>query len=55
MLHAFLGKSGIDLEKNKDKMPNPQKAALTYLSFSVIWSLGANLHDDSRTRFGEVI
>jgi dynein heavy chain len=24
---------------------------MTYLAFSIIWSIGANLHDDSRLRF----
>ena len=46
-LQTFLGSDGIDLNRTKDKLPNAKKAVLTYLAFSVVWSLGANVHDDS--------
>jgi hypothetical protein len=28
---------------------------LTYLAFSVIWSLGANTHDSSRAAFAQIV
>jgi dynein heavy chain len=52
MIHIFLNKDRIHLE-NKDKVPNPDKAVWTYVSFSIVWSLGANLHEHSRNTFGE--
>lgn len=51
LLHTFLGSDlvgGLDLSKNKDKIPNAKKAVQTYLGYSVIWSIGANTHDSSR-------
>jgi dynein heavy chain, axonemal len=45
LLDAFLRE--LDFKK-KDGVPNPKRAIGTYLCFSIIWSLGANLHDDSR-------
>jgi dynein heavy chain, axonemal len=39
--------------KNDEKFPNPERTIFTYVSFSIIWSLGANLHDSSRPIFGE--
>jgi len=47
-----LDKERINLE-NKEKTPNPEKAVLNYVAFSLIWSLGANIHEDSRILFGE--
>jgi dynein heavy chain len=51
LLQTFLGSDGIDLNRNKDKLPDAKKAVLTYLAFSVVWSLGANLHGNSRATF----
>lgn len=53
-LQTFLGSDGIDLNRNKDKLPNAKKAVLTYLAFSVVWSLGANLHDSARSTFAVI-
>jgi dynein heavy chain len=52
MIHIFLNKERIHLE-NTDKVPNPEKAVWTYVSFAIVWSLGANLHDTSRPMFSE--
>ena len=46
----FLNKEVINLD-NKDKFMFPHKTILTYLSFCLIWSYGANLHDNSRDTF----
>jgi len=54
LIHIFLNKEKINLE-NRDKVPNPDKTVFTYLSFSIVWSLGANLHDSSRALFGEFL
>ena len=51
LLHTFLGEKGLDLKKGN--LPNPNKAVATYLCFSVVWSLGANLHDSSRLPFAQ--
>jgi hypothetical protein len=51
LLHTFLGEKGqLDrkLDLKKGNLPNANKAIMTYLAFSVVWSLGANLHDTSR-------
>jgi dynein heavy chain len=53
LLQSFLGADGLDLKK--PSMPFPNKAVLTYLAFSLVWSLGANLHDASRQAFGEIL
>jgi dynein heavy chain len=53
-IHIFLNKERIQLD-NHDKCPYPEKAVWTYVSFSIIWSLGANLHDDCRQMFGEIV
>lgn len=52
MIYTFLGKDKINLE-NKEKVPAPERTVMTYLSFSIIWSLGANLHDTSRSLFSD--
>lgn len=53
LLTIFLGENGaIDLNK-ASSLTNPDKALMTYVSFSLIWSLGANIHDSSRGKFGE--
>lgn len=51
-LQIFLNKERIHLD-NREKIKNPDKVVLTYLAFSIIWSLGANVHDEQRTLFGE--
>lgn len=53
-IHIFLNKERIQLD-NQEKCPQPEKAVWTYVSFSIIWSLGANLHDDCRQMFGEFV
>lgn len=45
-----MNKEAINLD-NKADMMFPYKVIMTYLSFCFIWSLGANLHDDSRAAF----
>lgn len=47
-IQAFLNPEVIDLKKITIY---PEKVVNTYLVFSLIWSLGANLHDNSRKRF----
>lgn len=54
MIHIFLNKDKINLE-NREQVPNPDKTVFTYVSFCIIWSLGANLHDSSRAMFGEFL
>mmetsp|Transcript_17277 Transcript_17277/g.12259 ORF Transcript_17277/g.12259 Transcript_17277/m.12259 type:complete len:565 (+) Transcript_17277:2768-4462(+) len=51
-IEIFLDKDNINLD-NKEKILQPEKVIYTYVAFSVIWSLGANLHDDSRSLFSE--
>lgn len=52
-LTIFLGENGaIDLNK-ASTLTNPDKAMMTYVSFSLIWSLGANIADSSRGMFSE--
>ena len=36
-------------------MPTPEKTVFTYVAFSIVWSIGANLHDSSRSMFGEFL
>lgn len=54
LLQTFLDSNGLDLKKNT-AIPFPEKAVLTYLSYSLIWSLGANLHETSRPKFGAAL
>jgi hypothetical protein len=54
LIQIFLNKERLNLD-HKDKVQNPEKAVFTYLSFSIIWSLGANLHESSRSSFGTVL
>ena len=49
----FLTKEKINLE-NREKVANPEKTVFKDLSFSIIWSLGANLYEYSRHFFGEL-
>jgi len=53
LLATFLGPGGADLQKAQ--LADPAKTVLTYLAFSAVWSLGANLHDASRATFGEAL
>jgi dynein heavy chain len=50
MINIFLNKEKIHLD-NKEKVPNPEKTVWTYVGFCIVWSLGANLHDSSRSVF----
>jgi dynein heavy chain len=52
LLQTFLDSNGLDLKKNAANLPFPNKAVMVYLSYSLIWSLGANLHESSRSAFG---
>jgi hypothetical protein len=52
-LHTFLGEKGLDLKKAN--LPNPVKAVSTYMTFCLVWSLGANLHDASRATFASAL
>ena len=49
-IQAFLNPEVIDLKKIT---VFPEKVVMTYLVFSLIWTLGANLHDSSRKRFSQ--
>lgn len=51
LIKAFLNPEVLDLKKIAIY---PEKVVLTYLAFSLIWSLGANLHDASRKKFSQV-
>ena len=56
LLQTFLDtQTGLDIKKNGDKIGDVKKAILTYLGFSVIWSLGANIQDKSRPVFVELV
>jgi len=44
-MQIFLNKDRIKLD-NREQVRDPEKTVLTYLAFSVIWSLGANVHDE---------
>ena len=49
-IQIFLNKENIKLN-DAEKIENPDKVIATYVSFAVIWSIGANLHDSSRVLF----
>jgi dynein heavy chain len=51
MIQAFMTED--TLEKLKKTAVYPEKMVLTYIVFSLIWSLGANLHDSSRKKFSD--
>jgi len=51
MIQAFMTED--TLEKLKKTAVYPEKMVLTYIVFSLIWSLGANLHDTSRKKFSD--
>lgn len=48
-VHIFLNKEAIKLD---DKELDVNRVISNYIAFSVIWSLGANIHDDDRNKFG---
>ena len=52
ILNAFL--SSLELKK-KDAYADAKKVVSNYLVFSIVWSLGANLFDDSRSDFNALI
>ena len=43
------------LEKLKKTAVYPEKIVMTYIVFSLIWSLGGNLHDSSRRKFSDAL
>jgi dynein heavy chain len=51
-LTIFLGPGGVDLRKGHCTAADPLKAALVYITFSAVWSLGANLQEATRPIFG---
>lgn len=53
LLATFLGPDALDLRKAN--LPNAEKTVMHYLSFALVWSLGANLHDASRATFGDAL
>jgi len=53
LLGTFLGPDALDLKKAN--LPNAEKTVMHYLSFALVWSLGANLHDASRATFGDAL
>ena len=54
LIQIFLNKEAIKLE-DKDKIPDPDTVVAIYVAFSVVWSLGANLHDSCRIIFGSYL
>ena len=54
MIYVYLNKENIQLD-NEEKFPTPEKTVFTYLTFCLVWSLGANLHDSSRPMFNEFL
>jgi len=53
MIQAFLNPDTLD--KLKRTAVYPEKLILTYIVFSLIWSLGGNIHDSSRKKFSDTI
>lgn len=53
LIDSFLCRDPGAVEVKKASFPN--KVMLTYLSFSLIWSLGANIEDNSRSNFADEI
>ena len=48
LIKIFLQKESINLN---DKEIDADKVVNNYVAFSVIWSLGANIHDVDRNKF----
>ncbi len=53
MISAFLSHDMLD--KLKRTIQYPDKVVMTFIIFSLIWSLGANLHDSSRKKFSDAL
>jgi dynein heavy chain len=51
MISAFMNEETLD--KLKKTAVYPEKIVLTYVVFSLIWSIGGNLHDSSRRKFSD--
>mmetsp|Transcript_44398 Transcript_44398/g.32454 ORF Transcript_44398/g.32454 Transcript_44398/m.32454 type:complete len:188 (-) Transcript_44398:1705-2268(-) len=51
LVQSFLDPETLDLKKAQ--LIYPEKVVLTYMVFSLIWSLGANIHDSSRRSFAQ--
>lgn len=48
MIHIFLNKDAIKLE---DPNIEADQVVNNYVAFSIIWSIGANIHDSDRGKF----
>ena len=48
LIQLFLNKDAIKLE---DKEIDPQRVITNYVAFSVVWSIGANVHHEDRSKF----
>jgi hypothetical protein len=53
LIGCFLGIDAGKLDLNKSQLPELYTVVFYYLSFSLCWSLGANLHDSSRALFSD--
>jgi dynein heavy chain len=53
MVSAFLNHDMLDKLKRTAQFPD--KIVQTFIIFSLIWSLGANLHDSSRKKFSDAL
>lgn len=51
MIQAFMNEE--TLERLKKSTINPEKTVTSFVVFSLIWSLGANIHDSSRKKFSD--
>ena len=54
LVQTFLNKEAIRLD-DKEQFEDPGTVIATYVAFSVIWSLGANLHEAGRLIFGSYL
>jgi dynein heavy chain len=52
LISIFCNKDRLKLT-DEERYPNPEKTVFIYVAFSIIWSIGANLHDKDRAVFGE--
>jgi len=53
LVTIYLNKEAIKLD-DKEKYPATRRIVMTYISFSIIWSLGANIQDKTRPKFSEL-
>lgn len=53
LISIYLNKEHMIKFNDKEKYADPRRIQMTYIAFSLIWSLGANLHDKSRHKFNE--